>query len=86
MRCPVENNWLPAAANNTCVRFNLAVAAQWQTSEQLQTEWFACVINGKQAETFCGIPRKVQVLKSMDICICVLLKPRKDNLSMVPKL
>ena len=72
MRCPVENNWLLQQQIIRGVRFNLAVAAQWQTSEQLQTEWFACVINGKQAETFCGIPRKVQVLKSMDICICVL--------------
>lgn len=49
---PSREQLASAAANNTCVRFNLAVAAQWQTSEQLQTEWFACVINGKQAETF----------------------------------
>lgn len=57
-KMPSREQLASAAANNTCVRFNLAVATQWQTSEQLQTEWFACVINGKQAETFLRYTQK----------------------------
>ena len=46
------------AADDQGVRFDLVIVSQWQNSEEVHHEWFACVVHGKQAETFYGILKR----------------------------
>lgn len=35
------------AADDQGVRFDLVIVSQWQNSEEVHHEWFACVVHGK---------------------------------------
>lgn len=67
------------AADDQGVRFDLVIVSQWQNSEEVHHEWFACVVHGKQAETFYGILKKEQVSKSTDTCKAVRMKQQKGK-------
>ncbi|WP_034870258.1 single-stranded DNA-binding protein [Enterococcus casseliflavus] len=51
------------AADDQGVRFDLVIVSQWQNSEEVHHEWFACVIHGKQAETFLRYTQKGATIK-----------------------
>jgi len=51
------------AADDQGVRFDLVIVSQWQNSEEVHHEWFACVVHGKQAETFLRYTQKGASIK-----------------------
>ncbi len=46
------------AADDQGVRFDLVIVSQWQNSEEVHHEWFACVVHGKQPKGKDFVPQK----------------------------
>lgn len=49
--------------NEKNVHFDLVIVSEWQNSEEAQYEYFACVVEGKQAETFLRYTQKGASIK-----------------------